>query len=822
MVFSESFDQLGNASDAEGVASEGATIESTVADGQEHPKESLDGPERIAEIREELRNRIRNAFESGNAAMLLGDPSEMRYPKFPNYSDTNPEFIYSNPDIFFDELISLVKSERAQNKEKLTAFLIDLKEGFFSGSPDVTDGLQVDDLMVISARVSRVEEIRGWIGQSMTPSVVYALSYSGYTSAHLIAKIDSLNPGEQIDVVHQLETVYGNAIANGDWADPAAIKVAETIAHFASAENPLMRIVATVGEKRIKKENENPSLSFIQFGGDSNDGRMHSMDATKSLSDKCLSNLPMGYKMLAPAGDVVLGLDVAGMPRYAAETNASELRTMEDIGARSLQAILDTREVGFFNISPRRFIEGIGKASQLLMPGATSSELYARLLNIPVEEADRMIESGENIVPRLHDDWDSIRDRSIELADAAMKKAEADPTIPKLTFQQFEDALASDSVTPFSGLSEDDLLLLAECMRPEIYSQIESELGISIKDMPFRSLVHMLRFLSSEKDDALQSLRDALRAMPDISGKILQAFFAAAEATEFGRTILDICKNRTEMEADLIFSKYAELAEAAERISIDMLHVAEQSKAKGLSRSDIVRSAQRNLLKRARKVMEEFALPPIPSEQSENATAEDMSLRLQSITADNALFGSIIRALRGTGVQIEDIDGSHMETLQGGNISVEQQEEMITAFKINRIESDDPKVLVTESEASFRQALANPSSEFKALFFGNSPVVFLRCEPIGQESTYVGSFNVSPELKGERVAAAFLSSVLAEKNVDSELIGVVWEKRPLGIYLKAGFEKAGRIENWHGTGESFERLVIPKGKIAAMQKSKTG
>ncbi len=768
--------------------------------------ESANSPEGLAEIREALRGRLRRAYETGRAGEMLGNPSEMVYPRFPDHSQEQQELIYAHPEAFLEEMIDMVKSCRGQDdKEKMTAFLGEMREGFFSGSPDVTSGLHTDDLMVISARVSRVEEMRGWIGQSLTPSLVYALSYSRYTPEHLIAKIDSLEPGERIDVVHQLETVCSSAFASGDWADPAAQKAEAAIAHYAAAENPLMRIVAEEGLRRIRDEFDNPSLSFIQFQGDSKDGRLNSMDATKSLSDKCLSDLPMGYKMVAPAGDVVLGVDMAGMPRYAAEANASELRSLEDVGTRRLQSILDINGCGLARVTPRRFVNSLGNSIQFLMPGASAPELYARLFDMSVEEADGLIKRAENIVPRLHADWEGIRDRAVEMAGKAMRELEADPKVPKIRFIQFEDALAADTITPFAGLSEDDLIMLAECLRPEIYSRVESELGTSIKDMPFRSLVHMLRFLSSEKSDALEALKDSLHAMPGISEKILKAFFAASESAEFGRTVLNICKNRNEAEADMVFSKYIELAESAARISVEMLHADEDHEKRNLDGREIVRSAQRNLLVRARKVMDEFS--------SEKVSAEEMSLRLQSVTADNALFGSVIRALRGKGVRMEDIEGLRMETVRGGEISSDQQGEMLAAFKVNRLESDDPKVLAAESEASFRRSLADPASEFKVLFFGNSPVVFLRFEPISHESAYVGSFNVSPELKGEKVAGAFLASALAEKNAGFELIGEVWEKRPLSMYLRAGFEQAGPIENWHGTGESFQRLVIPKGKL---------
>lgn len=755
-----------------------------------------------------IRDRVRAAFESGDAKDLLGDEAEMRYPMV---LTSDMGVLSKYPDIFFEELISLTKSERDSEPEKLRKMLGDVVEGFFSSSDTLAGLLGTADQIVLASRISRIEELRGNIGQAIHPGVVYDLAFGNCGKEDIVEKINTLGPGERIDVVHQLETIFASANAQGyDRADHAAGTIKDVIAYFRQAESPFMRIVADVAAKNVEEEEADPTASFIVYSGDKKDGRMNSQHPVRSLSDKCMSNLPLGYKMIAPSRDVVIGMDHAGMPRYAVETDAAELREMPDIGTRAMQAFEDIKDKKFSEIILRRLVNSIGTAREQLMPGATVVQLYAYLLDKEESHVEALIESGSNIVPHINESWGVFRQRLVDLAEAAVARMEKEGKVTKLHFESFDAALDSEHISPFATLSEDDRLLLAECMRPEIYERLQGEIGMPLRDISFRSLVHLLRFLSKDSGESLSALRDYVGANPDTAQKMLEAFFIASEDIEYGTLVLEVCANRSPEESDQILSKYTELASASAAISSGVLAL-ESDKAEKVDKGAIVRDTEKSLLQRARLLMQEFAT----SDRSGDASVSELSLKLSAITADNALFGSMIRALRGTGTKLEEIRGAHIESLHGGELDDAQMREMLAAFNLNRLHSDDPKILIEASLKGFHEALQDPAAEFKVLSFGQSPIAFLRCEKIDEETMYIGSLNISPELKGESVAGSFLKSVLREKNKDYELQGEVWEKRPLAFYKRAGFEEDGVVENWHGTGERFNRVKIPKGKLIA-------
>lgn len=783
--------------------------ESVLGAGSELATETMtekEGTEISPEV--ELGQMLADAYEKADASLLIKNPNNRRYPFVQYFDHGQSEPIMDHPSVFVHGLIELSKSERDSNPGKLLKFLRDLRECFFSTSDTMMDRIPVGEELVLAARVSRVQELRGLIGQAIMPSLVYRLTFAEGSAENLVAEIDELGPGEQLDVVHQLEAVHANAVGEAYDAELAATEVSFVIGHYETSDKPLMRIVAGIASKRVMEESRKPSLSFVKLEGYEGDSRLESHDATKSLSDRAFSNLPLGYKMIAPAKDVILGMDMAGMPRFAAESDTVNIREAKDFGLRALQAIEGVQSVSFFEINPRRLINNIGRAKHLLMPGASAEELYSEILGMSQEEVGTIISSGANIEPIFHNDWTHIRERLSALVKAAKERIINDEDVPRIDFSRFEELLESEKISPFSELSEDDLVLIAQCMRPEVHAAIEAEVGAPIHDMPFRSLVHLFRFLSSESQEVLDRLHGILGRMPDSADKILNAFFAASEDVSHGMLVIDVCDKLSEKDIDLVLSKYEDLATASADISIEMIRASDDAESQE-DRASLIREAQKNLLRRARSVMEEFS--------AKEYDANTLAIKLEAITADNATFGSIVRALRRGGIKAEGIEGSHMETLRGGQIDDKLKSEMLAAFRVNRLNSDDPEALRSASEAGFIEAMENPDVEFKALFFGESPVVFVRCEPVGEGKVYMGSFNVSPELKGERIAGEFLKEVLAEKNADAELRAEVWHARSLGFYTKAGFEKDGQIENWHGTGESFVSLVIPKGKLATLQ-----
>ncbi len=123
--------------------------------------------------------------------------------------------------------------------------------------------------------------------------------------------------------------------------------------------------------------------------------------------------------------------------------------------------------------------------------------------------------------------------------------------------------------------------------------------------------------------------------------------------------------------------------------------------------------------------------------------------------------------------------------------------------------------MIEISEEVFEKALNDSHVEFRVLYFEDKPVAFVRFEQKSNEEVYAGSLNTAPELKGEYIATKFLINELKAKNKDFDITAEVWSERPLAFYKRrCGFEEEGEIENWHGTGEKFVKLRIPRAKLS--------
>lgn len=82
--------------------------------------------------------------------------------------------------VFLKELVGFVKENK--HDEKIERFAEEIRETLFSMTPNISEGLTVDDHFELLAKMTRVPELQGNIGMSMVGELVYKANWSSEES----------------------------------------------------------------------------------------------------------------------------------------------------------------------------------------------------------------------------------------------------------------------------------------------------------------------------------------------------------------------------------------------------------------------------------------------------------------------------------------------------------------------------------------------------------------------------------------------------------------------------------------------------------------
>jgi len=182
--------------------------------------------------------------------------------------------LYSYLNVLIQRLIPLIgfiegKATSPENKEDLSFFINNLQEELFSYSPNLSNQIGLENLLVTTARATRVPESQGWFGQNMVGELTYELNWAHEESVErILNKVRKLALPEQLDVIHQLATVGADAIAQGEpgyKAHDRIVRMLETINQ--ESQYPIVIYATENSLITIEREEENPSLGIVTFQG---------------------------------------------------------------------------------------------------------------------------------------------------------------------------------------------------------------------------------------------------------------------------------------------------------------------------------------------------------------------------------------------------------------------------------------------------------------------------------------------------------------------------------------------------------------------------
>jgi hypothetical protein len=148
-----------------------------------------------------LSSGVREYFDS----LYSGEQHADRTSAMWGRNEESIPYVDSNPNIFMRELFGFVAEKAADtspdSKERLTAFLQEMYETYFSYSPNIINRCSLGSLLQMGAKANRVPEIQEWFGQTTVGKITYILAFIDEERlAKMESSLEGLSLPDKLDV----------------------------------------------------------------------------------------------------------------------------------------------------------------------------------------------------------------------------------------------------------------------------------------------------------------------------------------------------------------------------------------------------------------------------------------------------------------------------------------------------------------------------------------------------------------------------------------------------------------------------------------------
>ncbi len=745
--------------------------------------------------------------------------------------------------VFLERLIDFVAEKEAQdgNEKETRHFLAILQEEMFSWSPNITNQTGLDDQLILTAKANRVPATQGWFGGNMVGEIAYELSFcDDRTVSFLVEKISKNSIPDVLDIIHQLQTVGAHAAANGDWAE-AGLKRSARIVRGVSekVDSPIVRYAADLVIERLEQEYENPTGSVLVYHGDKGQGRIpegirEEFDHTSSeLSGRIHPDSlhVRSYDPLPIASDAVGYFDHSLLPRYFGQVDFKDLPEAVDRSPRQVRAHaaslaniegkevrIDPRDLGFYMLRCNATVidqQRRGEIWHNILPSVSAGsweKVFGALERERAREAEaesKLAAGSRTRAPKPA--WGKILEPFLLHPSGLLAKmgvyawqeaSRLESDLKKIHVEKYEDVVTDSKLNPFTKPEDENLpLLLQHLHRPEMRLKTEEDLDISLLEIPLRSQIHFLKYLSGQDNSGFERIRNVLHAKKEESTLILKCFLANAEDPRYSEALLTLAERLDAKTAAAVFGKYAEIADASERARG---YIQEHFSGRESFDQARVNSVVRRLLHHGNEFLVQLTKGPLND-------PEAIAKRLENTKTEILMFASAFKIAAETGpIEFADIAGIELTSKDSSLLNEAEKKEMLRIYEDNRFGYTPG--LLKETIDELARAFESPGIEFYILKNGSDIVAFIRFDSLGEDRLYAASLNVRPEVRGSTIGSAMLRATLDKKAETCDIEAVAYEKNPmLKHYLEDfGFSITGKIPNYKNSGELFYKLERPR------------
>lgn len=336
--------------------------------------------------------------------------------------------------------------------------------------------------------------------------------------------------------------------------------------------------------------------------------------------------------------------------------------------------------------------------------------------------------------------------------------------------------------------------------------------GVRFNNLSFRDQGQLLLFYRHADEHTRGRVLNLVSAYGEDG---FRAFLSLEFGAESGNAILKIGESMEHAAAERIFSKYAEIVDASERVGEYVAQMVNARKENMLNKNTVTET----LLRKGQELFIKYASYAGARGKGESATraekgtlkvapdTQEILRQMESVKADILLFAAVCKDFSKTGeVDFEEISETDLHSSSPREIHGEKRHEMERIFIANRPQYTSD--LLQEVLKDFRNAFKSDDARFFTLTHHNEIVSFMRLDELPNGNLYAGSLNVRTEARGSAIGSAMFKTVLEREGARRTIEAVVYEKNPmLKHYIDDfGFKITGEIPDYHGTGQKFFKI----------------
>lgn len=327
--------------------------------------------------------------------------------------------------------------------------------------------------------------------------------------------------------------------------------------------------------------------------------------------------------------------------------------------------------------------------------------------------------------------------------------------------------------------------------------------GVRFNDLSFTEQAQFMKFYQGSNDETKARVVNFCQKF-GLNG--FRVFLSVDYGAEMGNAVLRIGDTYKPEVANKIFAKYGEIVSASEDMEASVRSLL--SPNTDLNEQNLI-VIKDKLLRKAKDLLVSFS----SAEKTTNTVAQNRQIaeKLHHIKTEILLFASTFKALsEREQIDLAELANTHLEIKDSANLSEDEKRDMDRIFADNR--KGYSPTLFKETREEFQSALQAQGKEFQVLRVEGTIIAFIRFDQLPSGNLYAGSLNVRPEVKGSAIGSAMLRATLNKKAQEHNIEAVVYSKNPMLKHYTSdfGFQIAGEIPDYNGTGELFYRLFRPK------------
>lgn len=721
---------------------------------------------------------------------------------------------YDKDSLFFDELIKISKNLSPEQRKGLDWNLYKFLDHYNPGT-----NIGTTEMLVTTAKITRIPEFQGNIGQSLIGELNYRINWTTPEVLKDIEReIEDASIAEKMDMLEIFQSIVAKASSLG-WSN--GIKNIENIVEHIKTKNNsfFVQIYLEKIQERIQSEEKEPSQGIVGLSGDRKRSRLieplnksekENYELTSSLfkPDRIFNRQE---RMMRISEDMLVIMDhsnnilsLAKTPKESFErkplkTKPKDLMKLQD----TLQA--QEKEMGN-EMQSYLFLNQIivfASESSIMKNEYKTIEELANIwektcgkLSIPWID---ILTNLKNIIPLSIEEKSAIIKGLNIKAEELSKEQEGE--VPDLEFVNYEDMTKKyNYILNDTEENDETFLLLQHLYKPGIINRIEKKLEINKFEIPFNYQLHLLKFLTDKNEKEVDEVKEFLNGSINSKDKInrIKSFLATENGNELGKKIFKIAEKTEPEFSEKAFEKYANI--------IDQIEDSKDLIASILKQQDVsdeeIRKINSNLIAKANQMMLSVAEKIEKLTDTETLNQKELLQILDSYKTDTLLTTSIYKTLHkeGSDIKPEDLEGVTFETKGGEEIIQDEEtfEEMCGIYRGNY--SDKPE-LAESLVKGFKEQLKYQGNNTRIYIYKKNGRVmaFNRFDDNNREGTkYFGSFNVQPALQDSSIGSALFQKSLEEETKEGEPIKAICFSFSSATVMY--IEKGGFIAN------HFERL----------------